>query len=235
MNERMTIISPTDVVGRAFAIYKEHAAALIAAALAVFAVTAVVSLIFDSGLLVLIPSIVGLVAHTFYQGVVVRLVDDTRDGVLDASVGDLFKSVVPVVVPLLLAGILLAIAIGIGLLLLIVPGLCLMTIWAVTAPVIVLERRGVFEALGRSRELVRGNGWSVFGVIVIVFVLEFGVGLVAGTTSALGGHVVGVLVQLVATVLVAPIAALAVSVLYFVLRDAGGAPVAPAEPVAPTI
>ena len=38
--------------------------------------------------------------------------------------------------------------------LLIVPGLILLTIWAVIAPVIVVERSGVIDAFRRSRELV---------------------------------------------------------------------------------
>ena len=34
------------------------------------------------------------------------------------------------------------------------------------------------SAFGRSRELVRGNGWQVFGVIVVLFLLQFIVGAV---------------------------------------------------------
>ncbi len=64
--------------------------------------------------------------------------------------------------------VLFAIGVGIGFVLIIIPGLFLMTIWAVVAPVTVLERPGIFEAFGCSRELVRGNGWNVFGVIVIM-------------------------------------------------------------------
>ena len=47
--------------------------------------------------------------------------------------------------PLLGAGILARIVIGIGLILLLVPGLYLITISAVLAPVIVLERADIFE------------------------------------------------------------------------------------------
>ena len=54
---------------------------------------------------------------------------------------------------------------------LIVPGLILITIWAVIAPSIVVEDQGVIEAFGRSRELVRGNGWNVFGAIVLAFLI----------------------------------------------------------------
>lgn len=214
----MNTIDPGAIVGRAFRIYQEHAAPLIAAALIVFLIDAVAAYVFDSGVAVLVASLIGLIAHTFYQGVVVRLVDDVRDGTLDSSVGGLFSSVVPVIGTLLLVSIVAGIALTIGFVLLIVPGLFLMTIWAVVAPVVVLEQRG-FGAFGRSQELVKGNGWGVFGVIVIVFLLTIVVGIVAGAIGAAGGDLLRAIVSFVATVAVAPLAALTISVLFFQLRD----------------
>ena len=54
---------------------------------------------------------------------------------------------------------------------LIVPGLVLLTWWAVIVPVVVLENKSAGEAFSRSRQLVRGYGWGVFGVIVLVVLL----------------------------------------------------------------
>ena len=215
----MHTFSPTDVVGRAFTIYKQQAGALIPAAIVVYAIAALANLIFDGGILFFVAGAIGTIVGIFYQGMVVRLVDDVRDGVLDASVGDLFKSVAPVALPLFLLSIVVGICVTVGFILVIIPGLFLLTIWAVSAPAVVLEARGVFDALGRSRELVRGNAWNVFGVIVIVFVLGIGVGLIAGAIGELGGHGIGVLAQWAANVLVAPIAALTTAVLFFTLRD----------------
>jgi hypothetical protein len=100
---------------------------------------------------------------------------------------------------------------------LIVPGLIPMVIWAVVAPVTVLERPGVFAAFGRSRELVRGNGWNVFGVIVLVFlsvvVVSVAAGLLAGSLGSLGRA----FVQWALDAALAPITALSASVLYFTL------------------
>lgn len=218
----MNTIDPGAIVSRAFRIYQEHAAPLLAAAVIVFLIDAVAQYVFDSGFAVLIASVIGLIAHTFYQGVVVKLVDDVRDGTLDSSVGGLFSSVAPVVGSLLLVAILAGLAIGIGFVLLIVPGLFLMTIWAVVAPAVVIENRGL-DAFGRSQELVKGNGWQVFAVIVIVFLLTFVVGIVGAAIGAAGGDVLRALVSFVVTVLVAPLAALAVSVLFFQLRDGNAA------------
>ncbi len=121
-------------------------------------------------------------------------------------------------------GILAGIGITIGFILIIVPGLILITIWSVAAPVVVLERPGALKALGRSRELVKGNGWQVFGVIVV---LVIGVNIVAGIIEAIGdsgGTGVGIVVRVIVQILIAPLTALAASVLYFELRGPTGAP-----------
>ena len=53
------------------------------------------------------------------------------------------------------ASILAGIAIGIGLVLVLVPGLYLITIWCVIVPVIVLERAGTGAGFSRSQQLVK--------------------------------------------------------------------------------
>ena len=63
----------------------------------------------------------------------------------------------PALGSLIVFAILSGIAVGIGFILLIIPGLYLMTIWSVGAPAIVAERRGALEAFGRSHDLVRAT------------------------------------------------------------------------------
>ena len=59
-----------------------------------------------------------------------------------------------------------------GMLLFVIPGLCLTVMWIVCVPVIVIERAGPLAALGRSRQLIRGHGWTVFGLLVVLSVME---------------------------------------------------------------
>ena len=63
--------------------------------------------------------------------------------------------------------------------LVIAPGLYLITIWAVIVPVIVIERSGALAAFGRSRQLVRGRGLHVFATLVLVYVI-----LLSSTSSS---------------------------------------------------
>ncbi|HEY5261927.1 MAG TPA: hypothetical protein VIJ33_07415 [Solirubrobacteraceae bacterium] len=218
-------IRPGEVIGSALQIYREQVSVLIPAAIILFAIVAIARLILTGGAAGLV-SLVALVLGTFYQGMVVELVGDIQDGRRDSSVGQLFRSITPIVLPLIGLSILLAIGVGIGFILIIVPGLFLLTIWSVAAPSLVIERRGVFAAFGRSRELVRGHGWQVFGVILVVIGLSIVVGIIAAIlASGLGTAGVAV-VQWVLDVLLAPFTALIGAVLYFSLRRLHGEPTA---------
>jgi hypothetical protein len=59
-----------------------------------------------------------------------------------------------------------------GALLLVIPGIYLAIMWSVCVPVIVVERASPLAALGRSRQLIRGHGWAVFGRLVLLSLLQ---------------------------------------------------------------
>jgi hypothetical protein len=182
----------------------------------------------------LVGSIIYLIAQALFTGFVVRLVEDVRDGRRDHSVGDLLSAARDAVPTLILAAIVYAFAVVIGLIALIVPGLILITIWAVFAPAIVVERVGAIRSLGRSRELVKGNGWQVFGTIVIAFLIliVFSFVMVAIGTG-IGGDTGQAIFNAIASILAAPVVALVASILYFELGG-GGTATAPAAEAPPT-
>ena len=89
--------------------------------------------------------------------------------------------------PLLAASLLFGMGVGLGMVLLLVPGIILAVMWAVLIPVLV-ENRGVFAAFGRSRALTRGNRWRIFGLFLIAviaagFVQAVLTGLVGGDAT----------------------------------------------------
>ncbi len=221
-----------------FSTYGDQAGVLLPVAFGLFLLVAVINGILASSLVLLpLGFAVSVVAATLYQGMVVGLVRDVQDGRRDSSVGELIEATWPVVWPLIGAGILAGLGIGIGIFLFIVPGLILLTIWAVIAPVIVVERKGVIDAFGRSRALVKGNGWQVFGVIIVVFLIT---AIASAILSAIGTGIsdsfgMRVLVNVIASTLTAPIAALAASIIYFSLLVANdSAPASPAPPTPPS-
>ena len=118
-----------------------------------------------------------------------------------------------------------------GLFLLIIPGLWLLTIWAVVAPAIVIERRGAIEAFSRSYDLVRGHGWTVFGAIVVAWLILVGFGILAAVIGVAIADAAGsIILSIIVSTLAAPFAALVASVLFFDLREREGSAVEPRLP-----
>jgi hypothetical protein len=235
MNEKLDLGT---VLQRVLDVYRDQAGLLIPAALVVFVPVAILNgVIAESGSLEagLGAGLIGIVATYWFQGMVVEATRDILDGKRDHTLGSLIQSVTPVLVPLIGAGLLAGIGIGIGFILLIVPGLFLLTIWAVLAPSIVVERKGVFDAFGRSRALVSGHGWQVFGVIVVLFLLQAVLGgivqaIFRAITDTFAGYAIS---DLIVHVLIAPLSALAAAVLYFELRRLHGEPIL--EGAAPSV
>jgi hypothetical protein len=129
---------------------------------------------------------------------------------------------------LILLGLIYGLVLVIGFILIIVPGIYLYVALSVVAPVLIVEGKGAFDALGRSQELVKGRWWATFaalllGVIVVVLV---GLGLDgvaaaiqhSNSTSPSSYLLVSALRNLVAQVLLAPITAALVITIYFDLR-----------------
>lgn len=140
------------VLRRTFEIYVDQAAVLMPAAAVVVGIAVILGaiLIAASPGLAFIAAILSLVATTLFTGMVVELVADIRDGRRDSSVAQLLQAVTPVLGQLILVAIAAGVGILIGFVLLIVPGLILATLWAVAAPVVVLERPGVCARWGAA-------------------------------------------------------------------------------------
>jgi hypothetical protein len=208
-------ISARHVVSRVWEIYREQTVVLIGTALVLFGLEFLIVLLLPSASIAITVLFAAL--SILYQGMVVKLVQDLQAGRRDHSIGDLLRSVEPVLLRLIAVSILSAIGIAIGFVLFIIPGLILLVIWSVVAPVTVLERPGVFAAFGRSRELVSGNGWGVFRVIVLVGFAVLVVSLLVGVASVSLGSVGRGLVQWAVNAAIAPVSALSASVIYFEL------------------
>jgi hypothetical protein len=69
--------------------------------------------------------------------------------------------------PLVAIGILFSLGVGFGFVLLLFPGLMLMTAWLVVIPAYIVERPGIIGAFGRSATLTRGHRWPIFGLMIV--------------------------------------------------------------------
>lgn len=213
------------VIRSVLRIYVDQAPVLMPAAAVVFIFTGIIAglLVAASPGLSLLSLLIILVATVVFTGMVVELVADVQDGRRDASAAQLLRAVTPVIGRLIAVGVVAAIGIGIGFVLLIVPGLILITVWSVVAPVVVLERPPGLRALARSRELVRGSAWQVFVVVLVLDILVVVASSALQLAAASAGSALGIVVRVVLGVLTAPLSALAAAVLYFELRRSSAA------------
>ena len=217
------------VIERTFAIYASHWAVLLGLALIVYLLAALVDGVLLAGGLnlgaIALAGAVTLVFTFVYNAMVVELVRDVQDGRLDQSVGEMLRSVTPVLGQLVGASLVAGVGIMAGLVLFFVPGLVLIAWWAVVAPVVIVERPGAMASLRRSRQLVRGNGWRVFGILVVVLLVTLTARSLLGSLSS--DVALSAVLSLAGQVLLAPIFAIASATMYFELKamsgDAGAA------------
>jgi hypothetical protein len=59
-----------------------------------------------------------------------------------------------------------------GFILLVVPGLILLTMWSVAIPVCVLEKHRIIDSLNRSATLTKGYRWQVFALVIIAILMS---------------------------------------------------------------
>jgi hypothetical protein len=213
-----------DPIGEGWSTYKRFWRHLLPIAFVVSLVVSLIALALAAagGVLGTLGAIlVSTIGAFVIQASLVEAVADVRDGRVDLSLGETIGRVVPRLGPVIGASFLAGIGIGIGFILVIVPGLYLMTIWSVVIPVLILERTGVTDAFGRSRALVRGYGWTVFGVIFVTFLIQLVVSIVLSIAfNGLSTDVAHYLGNVITTTLVTPFVSATWTSMYFRLREA---------------
>jgi len=124
-------------------------------------------------------SLIMLVISSLVQGALTRATVSANEGVR-ATFGQSLAAGLRVVLPLIGLTFLWAFGVGIGFVLLIVPGIILLMMWAVAVPALVVERQGVFASFSRSNELTKGARWRIFGLSLLLLVIYWLLSVVVG-------------------------------------------------------
>jgi hypothetical protein len=131
--------------------------------------------------------IIWLVSIILYNAILSRV-----GAVANGDSSDLYDSLVTGIrkaIPVFVAAFLYALAISIGFVLLIIPGLILMVTMLFFQVLIVVDDEGIIASLKRSHNLVWGNYWRTTAVILIPFFIIYAlimvVAIIAGSLGAL--------------------------------------------------
>jgi hypothetical protein len=223
------------VITEAWNLYKAHWRHLLSISLVVYLAVAIIGVLLVAVLTwlgAILAVLVSFIGFFWMQAALVKAVEDVRDGRPDLSLSETFGAGRVHLAAVAVAGVLAAIAITIGFVLFIIPGLVLLTFWCLIIPTIVVERKSAGESFGRSVALVRGYFWRVLAIIVltvlIVALFEIVLTLVL---SPLADWIKNFASTVVSGTLTAPFLALVLTVLYFRLSAAKELAVAaPPEP-----
>ncbi len=170
-----------------------------------------------------------LLLSAAYGGMMTALVCLPRPA---ESVGELWASVAPVLARLIWVTLITVVAVFAGLTLLIVPGLILLTLFAVATQVVVVERTDAFPSIGRSVELVRGNGVRVFLFILLlglICLLLISLIVMVAVTVLGGGTAASAVANFLQALIVGPVLAIGPAVLYNRLAKASAKEPVPTE------
>ncbi|MDJ0792104.1 MAG: hypothetical protein QNJ71_09420 [Acidimicrobiia bacterium] len=218
------------ILSRTFELLTKHWQAFIGVALLVGAISATVQLIYGlfatnviedadsiedlSSLLwvSLLGLVVSLVVALVVNSVLVVMARNAdRDEA--PNPGDSLQHVLSRFGVLIAVALLSGIAVFIGLLLFIIPGIWIGVSLVPVIAVVMFEDRGIIDSMRRSFSLVSGSWWQVFGVVIVLAVINF----VLGLFTAVPGPI-GFLVAVIVTAITLTIQAFAIYVTYDELR-----------------
>lgn len=128
-------------------------------------------------------SLIGSIFAAVLTGMVVVVVTEDVVG-RTAGLDLIWSKVRSRIWRLVLLSVLIGVLEVLGLALCLAPGIWLWGVWAVAVPALIIENRSIGGALGRSRELVRGTFWRIWGIRALAFGIS---AVVTGVASAVVG------------------------------------------------
>lgn len=167
----------------------------------------------------LVMQVVQMILNLVVQGAIAYTVYRVLTG-KNVSLGNAVSRGMRRIIPLCLAALVAGLGIGIGTLLLIVPGIIVMCVWAVTIPACVVEKRGPLESISRSTDLTRGYRLPIFGLLLITSLCAIAIGAGVGFVAevAIESMIVTALVGELCVAAVQAFNCVMIAIIYYDLR-----------------
>ena len=211
----------------AFAAYRDAFVPLVVAIAVVAVPVQLLTLLPGRGPVLAEFALETFVVGAITAGLATRALADLRAGVRPTA-GSLWRRVGPGAAVLIGTVAMVVVTTVLAAFALVVPAILCWVGFQFSTPVVVIEGRRFASAMGRSRRLVRGSFWRVLGYIVVAGLLSaVASGLLSGAVTSAGAEfgvsvagfrVLRTLTGIAAQVLVQPVGALLIAVLYFDVR-----------------
>lgn len=193
---------------------------------------------FFSGLLGALLLVIGVVVvvniifSTIAQGSAIKLASEriTRG---EASLGAAIRFAVSKLLSIWAVSIIVGIIVILGIFALIVPGIILAIMYSLALPVLLIEKKGVFESMSRSRQLVSHRWGKTFGTFLVLGIIVIIASLIFGAITGPFG-IAGTIVNGILSALYQPLFPILLAVYYYSNLARTSPPPAARTPIGPT-
>ncbi len=173
-------LSVGEILDVSFSLYRRHFGPLVMVALICSGLPFLLSVFLESAGGILANPILTLVYYAFFMvmsslatAATVYIVSESYLG-RPLGAGAALARSVPLLVRLIICSLLVALVVGIGLVLLLIPGIILVCGLLLSFPALVLEPDSTpTGAMARSWALTRGSRWRMFGLILTMVILFY--------------------------------------------------------------
>ncbi|MFE3173238.1 hypothetical protein ACFXPA_47705 [Amycolatopsis sp. NPDC059090] len=139
-----------------------------------------------SALTALLPTLViSMLAQTFLTGFLTVVMGKAVLG-RPVDFGSAMREAAPRLLPLLAVTVLYALATIVAAAFCLLPAVLPYVFWSLTGPALVLERGTIGQAFTRSRQLVSGMFWRVFGILLLAGVIGWIISAIISVPFSLG-------------------------------------------------
>lgn len=129
--------------------------------------------------------VITIVIYSLITAMIIQLAYDAKLG-RSNSLGEYFTGALGVLLPVVILSVVVTIAMMIGMVALVLPGLWAYAVFYVFVPAAVIEKTG-FNSLGRSAGLTKEYRWPIVGLFIVM-------GIIAGLLSVIPGFIGGFLI-----------------------------------------
>lgn len=122
--------------------------------------------------------LLGILVSLFLAGLTYEYIGLSLNGTGEIRADVVLKAFLRNIGKYVLAGLIILFAVVAGYILCILPGVFVLIAFSLSFVVISIEKKGVLDAISRSKELISGNWWPTFGLVILVGLVQFALSMV---------------------------------------------------------